>query len=343
MNRRKVMIGDIPIGGGSPIAIQSMCSVDTADVETVIEQCGRLERAGCEIIRVAAYDRNSAAAVRSIKDTIHMPLVADVHFDYRIAICAMENGADKVRINPGNIGDENRIRSVVDAAKAHHIPIRVGANSGSLAEDYGKLPLADALVESALSNVRILEKLGFYDIVISLKGSSAAATVEAYRKMAAICDYPLHVGITEAGVYSSSVIKSSSGIGALVLDGLADTIRVSITGDPAEEISVAKDILRFCGVRSFGAEVISCPTCGRTRINLEKLATEVSMIAKKVDKPLKIAVMGCAVNGPGEAKDADIGIAGGNGEGLIFIKGKPYRKYKENVLLEEFEKLLREL
>ena len=341
MPRREVKIGSIKIGGDNPIAVQSMTNVDTADTEKVAMQCERLEKAGCEIIRVAAYDIPSAKNIKAIKERTSMPVVADVHFDHRIAVAAIESGADKVRINPGNIGSEDNIKAVVDAAKAHHVPIRIGANTGSLSKEYSSMKKSDALVESALDNVRTLERLGFYDIVISLKGSNVPLTVEAYRKMASICDYPFHVGITEAGIYSSSVIKSSIGIGALVLDGLADTIRVSITGDPVKEVEVARDILAFCGKRQFGPEIISCPTCGRTRIDIEALAEKVSNIAKQTNKPLKIAVMGCVVNGPGEARDADIGIAGGNGEGLIFVKGEPYKKCPEDELLEEFEILLR--
>ncbi len=340
MSTREIQIGNRKIGGGNPVLIQSMTNTDTADVESTVRQVHVLQQAGCEIIRVAAYDLASAKAISRIKEQVNLPVVADVHFDYRIAIAAMEAGADKVRINPGNIGSVEKIREVVAAAKLHGIPLRVGANSGSLAKQYADMPMHKALVESALENVRLLEQEHFDDIVISLKASNVAETVRAYRLMHSICDYPLHLGVTEAGVYDSSVIKSSIGIGALLIDGIGDTIRVSITGDPADEIAVAKDILRFCGVRQFGPEIISCPTCARTHIDIEKMTKQVRELVSHIDKPLKIAVMGCAVNGPGEARDADIGIAGGRGEGLLFVKGVPYKKVPEDKLLEEFANLL---
>ncbi|MBQ9942052.1 MAG: flavodoxin-dependent (E)-4-hydroxy-3-methylbut-2-enyl-diphosphate synthase [Christensenellaceae bacterium] len=339
----KVKIGKLYIGGGEKVAIQSMTNTDTADVAATVAQIHRLEQAGCEIIRASAYDENSARAFKDIKKEISIPLVADVHFDYRIAIAAIESGADKVRINPGNIGSSERIRSVADAAKAHGVPIRVGANSGSLAKHVQSMPLHQALVESALENVRLLEQANFGDIVISLKASNVSATVKACRLLAEKCSYPQHLGVTEAGIYSSSVIKSSMGIGSLLMDGIGDTIRVSITGDPVTEVGVAKDILRFAGARSFGPEVVSCPTCARTRIDIEAMAEKVSDLVKDMDKPLKIAVMGCAVNGPGEARDADIGIAGGDGEGLLFVKGKPVKKVSEEVLFDAFKALLEEV
>lgn len=323
--------------------IQSMTNTDTADTEATRRQIARLYHEGCEIVRVAAYDLPSAGNIANLKSASPMPIVADVHFDYKIAIKAIESGADKVRINPGNIGGPEKVRQVVDAAKAHHIPIRVGANSGSIHKEYQKMPLADGLVESALANVRMLEKAGFDQIVISLKASNVGETVKAYRKMAAIADYPLHLGVTEAGLYESSVIKSAMGIGALLLEDIGDTLRVSVTGDPEAEIPIAKGILKYAGKRRFGPEVISCPTCGRTKIDLPSLAKKVSQIAEHIDKPLKIAVMGCAVNGPGEARDADIGIAGGKGEGLIFLKGQVYKKLPEAELLEEFERVLASL
>ena len=298
-------------------------------------QIRELEEAGCELVRVAAYDLNSAKNIRNIVDRTSLPIIADVHFDAGIAIAAIEAGAHKVRINPGNIGSRDKIESVVRAAKMAGVPIRVGANSGSLAKDYAGLKLSDALVESALSNVRILEKLGFYDVAISLKASDVSATIQAYRKMSGIVDYPLHLGVTEAGAYAASVVKSSIGIGSLLVDGIGDTIRVSVTGDPVREIGVARDILRYSGVRNFGPEIISCPTCARTKIDLEKMV-------ERVEK-LKIAVMGCAVNGPGEAKSADAGIAGGKGEGLIFIRGEIYKKLPEEKLLSEFADVLEKL
>lgn len=333
MKTREVRIGNIVIGGDNPVAIQSMCNVDTCDTEAVVGQILQLEKAGCEIIRVAAYDENAAKNIKNIKEKIHIPIVADVHFDYKIAIAAMESGADKVRINPGNIGAQERVRAVVDCAKAHHIPLRVGSNTGSLAKDHRDKPNAQALVDSAFENIRILEQQGFYDIVVSLKASNVADTVQAYRQMSSKVDYPLHLGVTEAGVYSSSIVKSSIGIGALLLDGIGDTVRVSITGGVLEEVSAAKDILRYCGLRSFGPEIISCPTCGRTRINIAELAEQVTQATKHIKEPVKIAVMGCVVNGPGEARGCDLGIAGGNGEGLLFIEGTPVGKYSDRELL----------
>ncbi|MBR4079601.1 MAG: flavodoxin-dependent (E)-4-hydroxy-3-methylbut-2-enyl-diphosphate synthase [Christensenellaceae bacterium] len=342
MKTREIKIGNIKIGGGNPVAIQSMCNVDTCDTEAVAKQILELEQAGCEIIRVAAYDENAAKNIKNIKEYIHIPIVADVHFDHRIAIAAMENGADKVRINPGNIGSHDRIKMVVDCAKEHHIPLRVGANTGSLAKNYHGMQRADALVESAMENIRILEKEGFYDIVVSLKASDVADTVKAYRRMSEIADYPLHLGVTEAGIYSSSIVKSSMGIGALLIDGIGDTVRVSITGGVLEEVSAAKDILRYAGVRSFGPEIISCPTCGRTRIDIPALAAKVTESTRHIDKPVKIAVMGCVVNGPGEARGCDLGIAGGEGEGLLFFEGKPIKKIEDKYLLEELVKAAEE-
>lgn len=340
---RKVNIGGVIIGGGRPVAIQSMTNTDTADVEASVAQIAALQEAGCEIVRLSAYDIKSARAFRAIKDQTSIPLVADVHFDYKIAIAAMEAGADKVRINPGNIGSEDKVRQVVAAAKMHHVPLRVGANSGSIGKAYWDRPKHEALVESALENVRMLEKEHFQDIVISLKSSSVPETIRACRRLHEICEYPQHLGVTEAGIRETSVIKSSMGIGALLVDGIGDTIRVSITGDPVEEVRVAKDILRYSGVRPFGPEVVSCPTCARTRIDIEAMARRVGEMVKTIDVPLKIAVMGCAVNGPGEARDADIGIAGGNGEGLLFIKGAPYKKVKESELFSAFQELLEKI
>lgn len=342
METRKIKIGKVEIGGGAPIAIQSMTNTDTADVTATLEQIHRLERAGCEIVRVAAYDETSAKAITALKAGTALPIVADVHFDADIAIWAMEAGADKVRINPGNIGSEAKVRRVADAARAHHIPLRVGANTGSLASAYRDLPPHQALVKSALENIAALERAGFFDIVVSLKASHVKTAVLAYRQMAKLVDYPLHLGITEAGIFRASLVKSSMGIGALLLDGIGDTIRVSITGDPVEEVAAAKDILRYAGLRHFGIEVIACPTCGRTRIDVVGMAQAVEEMVAGVDKPLKIAVMGCAVNGPGEARDADIGIAGGKGEGLIFKKGVVYKKLPEEQLLGELKRLIEE-
>lgn len=340
MSKGYIDVAGVRIGGGAPVSVQSMTTADTADTTAVLAQIAKLEEAGCELVRVAAYDINSAKNIRNIVDGTCLPVIADVHFDAKIAIAAIESGANKVRINPGNIGSAEKIKSVVRAAKMAGVPIRVGANSGSLAKDYAGLPLCDALVESALSNVRILERLGFYDIAISLKASDAGQTVRAYRKMSGIVDYPLHLGVTEAGTFASSVVKSSIGIGALLVDGIGDTIRVSITGDPVREIGVARDILQYSGRRSFGPEIISCPTCARTKIDLESMVERVEELAKGITAPLKIAVMGCAVNGPGEAKGADAGIAGGKGEGLIFIRGEIYKKLPESELFDEFARVL---
>lgn len=325
------------------MAIQSMTNTDTKDTEATATQCARLKAAGCEIVRVAAYDIDAAKNIARIKERTSMPVVADVHFDYRIAVAAIEAGADKIRINPGNIGSEGKIKRVVDAAKAAGIPIRVGANSGSIRKDLRGEVLAEALVTSAMDNVRALERMGFYDIVISLKASDVSSCVAANRKLAGMVDYPLHLGVTEAGSARSSAVKSAMGIGALLLDGIGDTIRVSVTGGPEEEIPIAKDILRFSGVRKFGAEVVSCPTCARTSIGLAELVRQVEDYVSECTRPVKIAVMGCEVNGPGEAADADIGIAGGKNCGLIFKKGKPVKKVPAARLFEEFKCYLDEL
>lgn len=339
---KKVRIGNIYIGGGEKIAIQSMTNTDTADTEATIAQILALEEAGCEIIRLAAYDINSARAFRKIKDRTNIPLVADVHFDYRIAVAALENGADKVRINPGNIGSEDKIKIVADAAKMHGAAIRVGANTGSLMEKYKGEKRSTALVKSTLENIAALERASFYDIVAALKASDAASTVEAYREIRRHIDYPLHLGVTEAGTERNSLIKSSIGIGSLLLDGIGDTIRVSISGDPLLEIDAAKDILQFSGRRLFRAELISCPTCGRTRIDLISLANEVEKMLKELGKPIKAAVMGCVVNGPGEASGADIGVAGGEGVGAIFKKGKIIKTVPYDMIIDELKKLAEE-
>lgn len=343
MIKKEIRIGNTAIGGRQPVRIQSMTNTDTADVEATTAQIHALEDAGCEIVRVAAYDTNSAQCIRKLKDACNIPIVADVHFDYKIALKAIEAGADKVRINPGNIGDAAKIRMVADAAKSAGIPIRVGANTGSLGKTYWGMEKSEALVQSALENVRCLERAGFYDIVIALKASDVAASVRAYRKMDALVDYPLHLGITEAGAYDSSIVKSAMGIGALLLDGIGDTLRVSITGDPLQEIRAAKEILQCAGRRTFSPEIIACPTCGRTRIQLETLYHQVKALTADIPQYLKIAVMGCVVNGPGEARDADIGIAGGDGIGIVFKKGKAIAKVPEAQLLETFEKELREM
>ena len=343
---RAVQVGHVTIGGNAPIVIQSMCNTDTRDVEATAAQILRLEEAGCELVRVAVPDMAAADAIGEIKKRIHIPLVADIHFDYRLALRVMELGIDKVRINPGNIGDEDRIRQVVEMAKEKHIPIRIGVNSGSLEKDlvekyHGVTP--EGLVESALKHVRILEKYDFHDIVISIKASDVAFSLETYEKLSQAVDYPLHVGITEAGTLFSGTIKSAVGIGAILAKGIGDTMRVSLTGDPVEEVRVAKEILKSLGLRKFGIEFVSCPTCGRTQIDLISIANEVEKRCANVDKQIKVAVMGCVVNGPGEAREADIGIAGGKGEGLLFKKGEIIRKVPEcelvNALMEEIEKL----
>ena len=345
----EVKIGNKKIGGNNPILVQSMTNTDTHDIGKTIEQIKRLEAEGCDIIRVAVPDIKAAEAIKEIKKNINIPLVADIHFDYRLAIKSIENGADKIRINPGNIGREENIKKVVEIAKERGIPIRIGVNSGSLEKEIlhkYKGITAEAVVESALKNVLILEKLGFYDIVISLKTPNVPLTIEAYKLASSKVNYPLHVGITEAGTIEAGTIKSAIGIGTLLYLGIGDTIRVSLTGDPVHEVRVGRQILRSLGLLKEGVEIISCPTCGRTKIDLIRLAEEVEKRTKHIKKPLKVAVMGCVVNGPGEAKEADIGIAGGDGEGIIFKKGKVYKKVKEEELVEELmkeiEKLLEE-
>ena len=335
---RTVYVGGVPIGGGNPILIQSMCNTKTEDVRATVEQILRLERAGCEIIRVAVPTMEAARALKEIKAQIHIPLVADIHFDYRLAIAAMENGADKIRINPGNIGSRERVRAVVDAAREKRIPIRVGVNGGSLEKEilakYGGVT-PEGLVESALAQVRLIEDMGWDQLVISIKSSDVMMCVRAHELIAEQTDYPLHVGITEAGTVNAGNIKSSVGLGIILYQGIGDTIRVSLTGDPAEEVKTAKQILRALGLRRGGIEVVSCPTCGRTRIDLISLAGQVeTMVSEFDDLDIKVAVMGCVVNGPGEAREADIGIAGGIGEGLLIKKGEILRKVPEAELLE---------
>lgn len=343
---RVVKIGNVLIGGDNPVAIQSMCNTKTSDVEATVKQILELEGAGCEIIRVAVPDMEAAEAISDIKKRIHIPLVADIHFDYRLALKAIENGVDKLRINPGNIGGEDRVKAVVEAAKAKNIPIRIGVNSGSLEkeilEKYGEVT-PEGLVESALRHVRILEKLDFYDIVISIKASNVPFSLETYSLLSKEVNYPIHLGITESGTAWSGTIKSAVGIGAILAMGIGDTIRVSLTGDCVDEVRVAKAILKDLGLRKFGVEFVSCPTCGRTCIDLIGLANKVEERCKNINKNIKVAVMGCAVNGPGEAREADIGVAGGNGYGLIFKKGEILKKLPEeellDALMEEIEKL----
>ena len=337
METKVVKIGNKVIGGGNPILIQSMCNTKTQDVAATVAQIKELEAAGCDIIRVAVPDMEAAKAIAEIKKQISIPLVADIHFDYRLAIAAIENGADKIRINPGNIGSEERIKAVVDAAKAKNIPIRVGVNSGSLekelVEKYGGVT-AEGLVESALDKVKIIEDLGYDNLVISIKSSNVMMCVKAHELIADKTNHPLHVGITEAGTLTAGNIKSAAGLAMILSQGIGDTIRVSLTGAPVEEIKSAKLILRTLGLRQGGIEVVSCPTCGRTQIDLIGLANKVeNMVEEFSDLNIKVAVMGCVVNGPGEAKEADLGVAGGIGEGLLIKHGEIVRKLPENQLL----------
>ncbi|MBD5487656.1 MAG: flavodoxin-dependent (E)-4-hydroxy-3-methylbut-2-enyl-diphosphate synthase [Lachnospiraceae bacterium] len=333
---KTVRIGDKVIGGGNPILIQSMTNTKTEDVKATVDQILRLERAGCEIIRCTVPTMEAAEAVGKIKEQIHIPLVADIHFDYKMAIAAMENGADKIRINPGNIGGRDKVEAVVSVAKERNIPIRVGVNSGSLekelVEKYHGVT-AEGIVESALDKVRMIEELGYDNMVISIKSSDVLMCVRAHELLAEQTNYPLHVGITESGTVLSGNIKSAVGLGLILHQGIGDTIRVSLTGDPVEEIKSAKLILRTLGLRKGGIEVVSCPTCGRTRIDLIGLANQVEQMVADIPLDIKVAVMGCAVNGPGEAKEADIGIAGGLGEGLLFRHGEIVRKVPEDQLL----------
>ncbi|MGI6070896.1 MAG: flavodoxin-dependent (E)-4-hydroxy-3-methylbut-2-enyl-diphosphate synthase [Blautia sp.] len=334
---RTVKIGDRVIGGGNPILIQSMTNTKTEDVQATVAQILELERAGCEIIRCAVPTMEAAWALREIKQQIHIPLVADIHFDYRLAIAAMENGADKIRINPGNIGGRDRILAVVETAKERGIPIRVGVNGGSLerelVEKYHGVT-AEGLVESALDKVHIIEELGYDNLVVSIKSSDVVMCARAHELIAKECDYPLHVGITEAGTLYSGNLKSAVGLGIILYQGIGDTIRVSLTGAPKEEVKSAKRILKTLGLRKGGIEVVSCPTCGRTMIDLIGLANQVETMVQDIPLDLKVAVMGCVVNGPGEAKEADIGIAGGDGVGLLIKKGEVVKKVPEKELLE---------
>lgn len=340
-NSKVVKIGDCYIGGDNPIAIQSMTNTKTEDVKSTVAQILELEEAGCQIIRCAVPTMEAAEALSKIKEQIHIPLVADIHFDYRLAIAAMENGADKIRINPGNIGSKDRVKAVVDVAKERNIPIRVGVNSGSLEKElvkkYGGVT-AEGLVESALDKVAYIEDLGYDNLVISIKSSDVLMCVRAHELIADKTDLPLHVGITEAGTLLAGNIKSAIGLGLILHQGIGDTIRVSLTESPVEEIKSAKLILRTLGLRKGGIEVVSCPTCGRTQIDLISLANKVEQMVENIDADLKIAVMGCVVNGPGEAKEADLGIAGGINEGLIIKKGEVIRKVKEEDLLSELKK-----
>ncbi len=335
-NTKVVHIGNKVIGGGNPILIQSMTNTRTEDVEATVAQIHGLEQAGCEIIRCTVPTMEAALAIKEIKKQISIPLVADIHFDYRMAVAAMESGADKIRINPGNIGKKENVAAVVTVAKERHIPIRVGVNSGSLEkeliEKYGGVT-AQGIVESALDKVKMIEELGYDNLVISIKSSDVLMCVKAHEILAKETNYPLHVGITESGTLLGGNIKSGVGLGIILYQGIGDTIRVSLTGDPVEEIKSAKLILRTLGLRKGGIEVVSCPTCGRTKIDLIQLANEVEQMVQDIPLDIKVAVMGCAVNGPGEAREADIGIAGGTGEGLLIKKGKIVKKVPEDQLL----------
>ncbi len=338
---KKIRIGNLFIGGGEDVKIQSMCNTRTKDVDATISQILSLEKLGCEIIRVAVPDEESAKAIEKIKEKIHIPLVADIHFDHRLALLSMERGVDKVRINPGNIGSEEGVRKVALMAKEKNIPIRIGVNSGSVEKEllakYGH-PTPEAMVESAKKHIDMLTKYDFYDICVSLKASSVPKTIESYRLFSEKYDYPLHLGVTEAGTLFGGAVKSAIGIGSLLSDGIGDTIRVSLTAEPEKEVMVAKEILKALELRRFGATLVSCPTCGRTSIGLIPLAKKVEEYISGIDKPITVAVMGCVVNGPGEAREADIGIAGGNGEGLIFKKGEIVKKVSEDSLFEELVK-----
>lgn len=336
---KKVKVGNLTFGG-EKIYVQSMLNIPADDIENSVKQAVELEKAGCEIIRAAVPKIENAKLIYALKNAVSVPIVADIHFDYKIALACVDAGVDKIRINPGNIGSEDRVKAVADACRAKNIPIRIGVNSGSLEknllEKYGS-PTAQALVESALNHAKLLNKFDFDDIVISIKSSNVKLMIDAYRLLAKSADYPLHLGVTEAGTERMGLIKSSVGIGSLLCDGIGATIRVSLTADPIKEVYAGKDILKACGLGG-GAEIVSCPTCGRTKIDLISLANQVEDMLKTVDKHIKVAVMGCAVNGPGEAREADVGIAGGCGEGLIFRKGEILRKVPEDKLLEELKK-----
>ena len=343
---RQILAGGVPIGGGAPVTIQSMCNTRTDDVEATVAQIGRLAQAGCQIVRVAVPDQAAAHAIGAIKERISIPLVADIHFDYRLALEAVAAGVDKVRINPGNIGGADRVKAVADACRTHGVPIRIGVNGGSLEKPilakYGGVT-PEALVESAFGHIALLHQYDFDDICVSLKSSDVRTTMAAYRLMSERSDYPLHLGVTETGTRRMGTIKSAIGIGGLLGFGIGDTIRVSLSADPVEEVYAARDILRALGLRQEGPNLIACPTCGRTRIDLIGLAEEVERRLQEVDKPLTVAVMGCVVNGPGEASAADVGIAGGDGVGLLFRKGEIVKKVPQEDLVEELFRLIETL
>ncbi len=334
---RRIHLGSVPVGGGAPVAVQSMTNTDTRDVSSTVEQIQRLQDAGCEIVRLAVPDKNAASAFALIRTRVRPALVADIHFDHRLALAALDAGADGLRINPGNIGGERAVARVVEAAAVRKAPIRIGVNAGSLPRDilrkYGR-PSAEAMVESAMAQIRLLERLDFDLIKISLKSSNVIHTIEAYERLSALTDYPLHLGVTEAGTLISGTVKNAIGIGALLLRGIGDTLRVSLTRDPVDEVKVAYEILRAVGLRSRGPEIISCPTCGRCEIDLFPLVEKVEKALAGIEATPKIAIMGCVVNGPGEAREADLGIAGGRGQGILFRKGKIVRKVPEEQLAD---------
>jgi len=342
---KKIKVGDIYIGGSEDIIIQSMTNTNTANIEKTVEQIKKLESLGCQLVRVAVNNIAAAEAIKEIKKQVDIPLVADIHFDYKLALLAIENGIDKLRINPGNIGSDERVKEVVEKAKEYNIPIRIGVNGGSLEKEilkkYGEVT-PEALVESGMYHINLLEKYGFENIIISLKASNVKVMRKAYQIIAEKIDYPLHLGVTEAGTYFQGSIKSAIGIGSLLIDGIGDTIRVSLTEDPTEEIGVAKEILKVLGIGKVGTEIISCPTCGRTEIDLIGLTKKVEEKFCDYGQQIKIAVMGCVVNGPGEAREADYGVAGGNGVGVLFKKGKVIKTVKEEEILEELQKLIEE-
>lgn len=337
-SKKKVKVGNYYIGGGEPVRVQSMLNTPSGDFNAAVEQAKELEAAGCEIIRATVPDTNAVKTIAALKENCNVPIVADIHFDYKMALEALTAGADKIRINPGNIGSDDKVKAVADACRNRGVPIRIGVNSGSVEKHilakYGS-PTPEALVESAMYHVGLLQKFDFDDIVISLKSSEVKTTVNAYRLMSQRCDYPLHIGVTEAGTMRMGLIKSSVGIGSLLLDGIGDTLRVSLTAPPVNEVYAGFDILKATGVRAKGANIVSCPTCGRTKINLIELAEKTENALRTCNKNITVAVMGCIVNGPGEAKEADIGIAGGNGEGLLFKKGEILRKVPEDSLFDE--------
>lgn len=343
---KSVQVGPLIIGGDSPISIQSMTNTDTRDKRATLNQIHQLRDAGCEIVRLAVPDSEAADNLSYFCANNDVPLVADIHFDYRLALTAIAAGISKLRINPGNIGGVDRVKLLAGKAKEKNIPIRIGVNAGSLEKDLLEKfhgPAPEAMVASALRHIRMLEESDFTDIVVSLKASSVPATIEAYQLLAQQCDYPFHIGITEAGTWFKGSIRSAVGLGALLWEGLGDTVRVSLTGNPVREVTVGQDILQSLQLRSFGATVVACPTCGRTQVNLESLASQVEQLAASIHKPIKIAVMGCAVNGPGEAREADLGVAGGKGEGLIFRKGEIIKKVPEDQILEALKEELEKL